>query len=244
MSSLKEFEPENRASEPVSKDWAVVLVYSLTIFLSAVLLFVVQPMFARLILPLLGGSPYVWNTVLVFYQAALLAGYSYSHFSIKWLGFKKQIIVHLILLALAFSVLPFGVGSASPPKDANPVPWLLVLCLTSVGLPFFAVSATSPILQRWFSISEHKSASEQDDGIAPYLPFSAEPPACQRARCGQGCARSAGRWPPLTFAARAGRLVVERDEGMRRLSREQRNRGFERDDDRGSHGLSPALRVV
>lgn len=167
MSSLKEFEPENRASEPVSKDWAVVLVYSLTIFLSAVLLFVVQPMFARLILPLLGGSPYVWNTVLVFYQAALLAGYSYSHFSIKWLGFKKQIIVHLILLALAFSVLPFGVGSASPPKDANPVPWLLVLCLTSVGLPFFAVSATSPILQRWFSISEHKSASD------PYFLYAA-----------------------------------------------------------------------
>ena len=124
MSSAMEFEPENQSPKEVSNDWAIVLIYSVTIFLSAGMLFVVQPMFARLILTLLGGSPYVWNTVLVFYQAALLAGYAYSHFSIKWLGFKRQIIVHLVLLGIAFFALPFGVGDASPPKEGSPVPWL------------------------------------------------------------------------------------------------------------------------
>src|SRR5919202_1138475 len=84
----------------------VLAVYVATMFVSATLLFLVQPMFARMVLPLLGGSPAVWNTTVVFYQAALLAGYLYAHLATSWLGVRRQAVVHVALLLLPLFVLP------------------------------------------------------------------------------------------------------------------------------------------
>src|SRR5258708_5250141 len=98
---------------------ATLLLYSLTIFLSAALLFLVQLVFARMVLPLLGGSPSVWNTAMVFYQAVLLAGYSYAHFVSSRFSVRVQVIVHVIVLAVPAFFLPFVVSpGAHPPADA------------------------------------------------------------------------------------------------------------------------------
>ena len=147
---------------------ATLLLYSLTIFLSAALLFLVQLVFARMVLPLLGGSPSVWNTAMVFYQAVLLAGYAYAHFLSLRLPVRAQVIVHTIVLAVPALFLPFVVpASAHPPADANPIPWLLWLLTAAVGVPFFAVSTTSPLLQKWFAATEHPGARD------PYFLYAA-----------------------------------------------------------------------
>ncbi|HET9221344.1 MAG TPA: hypothetical protein VFO07_02515, partial [Roseiflexaceae bacterium] len=78
----------------------MLIIYALAIFVSALLLFIVEPMFARMILPLLGGSPSVWNTAVVFYQAMLLLGYVYAHAATKWLGVRRQAALHIVLLLL------------------------------------------------------------------------------------------------------------------------------------------------
>jgi hypothetical protein len=117
--------------------------YTLTLFLSAALLFVVQPMFARLVLPLLGGSPGVWNTTQVFFQAALLAGYAYAYVTSRWLTPRKQILLHVCVLLAPLLVLPIAIPTGwTPPATSNPVPWLLALLTISVGLPFFVVSTS------------------------------------------------------------------------------------------------------
>src|SRR5213076_2721554 len=112
----------------------LLIVYATTIFLTASLLFVVQPMFAKMVLPLLGGSPAVWNTCMVFFQAALLAGYAYAHLAPAVLGLRRQAFLHLGLLLLPLLVLPVGLPHGwSPPASSHPVPWLLGLLLVSVG---------------------------------------------------------------------------------------------------------------
>lgn len=118
-------------------------------FLSALLLFWVQPMFTKTVLPLLGGSPAVWNTAMVFFQAALLAGYYYVHVSTRVVGLRAQALVHMVVLAAAFIVLPIGVPDGwVPPASSMPTFWIIGLFAVSLGLPFFAVSATAPLLQR------------------------------------------------------------------------------------------------
>lgn len=127
-------------------------IYTVTICVSAALLFLIQPMFARMILPLLGGSPAVWNTAMVFYQTMLLAGYAYAHFSVSRLGARRQAALHVALMLLPLLALPIAVPAAwAPPTASSPVPWLLALLLTAVGLPYFVVSASSPLLQAWFA---------------------------------------------------------------------------------------------
>lgn len=144
------------------------LLFGSAIFLSAWLLFQVQPMFAKMALPLLGGAPAVWNTALVFFQAALLLGYVYAHFLGTRLPLKAQVAVHLAVLAAAFLFLPVAIGDAwRAPPGAAPVPWLIGLLAVSVGLPFFALSATSPLLQRWFGETAHDSARD------PYFLYGA-----------------------------------------------------------------------
>jgi hypothetical protein len=146
----------------------MLLVYGVTIFFGAALLFVVQPMVGRMVLPLLGGSPAVWNTTMVFYQAVLLAGYAYAHFATKWLGWRRQAVVHVAVLLVPLLVLPIAIPRGwLPPTTHNPVPWLLALLIVAVGLPFFAASATSPLLQRWFSVSGHRDAAD------PYFLYAA-----------------------------------------------------------------------
>ncbi len=140
----------------------------MTLFVSSTLLFTLQPLFARLVLPLLGGSPAVWNTCMVFYQAALLAGYAYAHASTSRLGVRRQAVLHLILMLLPLLVLPLALPAGwSPPRDSNPIPWLLALLTITVALPFTVVSTTAPLLQRWFAATGHPDSGD------PYFLYSA-----------------------------------------------------------------------
>jgi hypothetical protein len=127
----------------------VTAVFTAAVLLSAALLFVVQPMVARMVLPLLGGTPATWTTCLLFFQVVLLVGYLYVHLSVSHLGPRAQAVVHLALLALVIGGAPLAAPPATGPVAA-PVAWLLTTLATSVGLPFLAVSGTAPLLQRWY----------------------------------------------------------------------------------------------
>jgi SAM-dependent methyltransferase len=135
------------------------LVYVGAIFAGALLLFAVQPLSGRLMLPLLGGSPAVWNTCLVFFQSALLAGYLYSHFTTKWLSLRWQILLHSLLMAGTFFLLPFA-APAAPESTASPAVWLLFALIAMVGLPFVVLSATNPLLQAWYSKTSATGAAD------------------------------------------------------------------------------------
>jgi SAM-dependent methyltransferase len=142
----------------------VLLAFALTLFTSATLLFLVQPMIGKMILPLLGGTPEVWNTCMVFFQAMLLAGYAYAHATTRWLGVRRQAAVHLFVLVipliLFLAVGPLVVNKSFIHGGVNPIPGVLMVLLVSVGLPFFVVSTTSPLLQHWFSSTDHPAARD------------------------------------------------------------------------------------
>jgi hypothetical protein len=141
--------------------------FTITLFLSAALLFLVQPLVARLVLPLLGGTPAVWNTCMVFFQAVLLAGYAYAHAAPRWLGTRRQPLIHLLLLPLPFLLLPYALPANLTPSETVPVFWLLGLLFVVAGLPFFVVATTAPLLQRWFTETGHPSAGD------PYFLYAA-----------------------------------------------------------------------
>lgn len=121
-----------------------------TIFVGSFLLFLVQPMIARMALPRLGGAPAVWNSAMLVYQALLLGGYAYAHW-LSRLNVRNQSFVQLLLLAAAALLLPIGLSGAMPPPDASPALWVPWLLLLSIGPLFFAVSAQAPLVQRWYS---------------------------------------------------------------------------------------------
>jgi hypothetical protein len=147
---------------------ALIALFAFTLTLGALLLFLAQPIFARLVLPAFGGTPSVWNTCVVFYQATLLAGYLYAHLTTSRLGARRQTLLHLAVLALPWFVLPFAVPDEwSPPASANPVFSLLGLLATGAGLPLFAVSATTPLLQHWLASTRHRAAAD------PYFLYAA-----------------------------------------------------------------------
>jgi spermidine synthase len=132
-----------------------------TSFVCAALLFWLQPMFARMVLPMLGGAPAVWTTALVFYQAALLAGYAYAHGSLRVLGVRRQARLHLLVLGVPLLFLPIAVPAGwLPPAESNPVPWLLGLLCLGVGVPFLVLATSSPVLQRWLSTTSHEAARD------------------------------------------------------------------------------------
>ncbi|MHB8770636.1 MAG: fused MFS/spermidine synthase [Syntrophales bacterium] len=142
--------------------------FSLTLFVSAALLFFVELMIAKLILPLLGGTPAVWNTCVLFYQAVLLMGYGYAHIAGTRAGDARQAALHLAILAAASFVLPIAIpGQWAPAAEGSPVGELLLLLAITVGPPFFVLSATAPLLQRWFARTGHPSAGD------PYFLYSA-----------------------------------------------------------------------
>lgn len=126
--------------------------FVVTIFVGSFLLFLVQPMIARMALPRLGGAPAVWNSAMLVYQALLLAGYAYAHWLSRFAA-RRQAAVHLGAFALAALTLPLGLIAAVPPPSANPFIWVPWLLLVSIGPLFFVVSAQAPLIQRWFSIS-------------------------------------------------------------------------------------------
>jgi hypothetical protein len=145
-------------------------VYALALFQGALLLFCVQPMVAKMVLPLLGGSPAVWSTCMVFFQAALLVGYAYAHTAATWLRPRQQAIVQAGLVVLPLFALPVRISAraaGSVPANANPSAWLLWMLIGVVGLPFFVLSTSAPLLQRWFGHSSHPDASD------PYFLYGA-----------------------------------------------------------------------
>ena len=144
-------------------------VFAAAIFLSAALLFAVQPMFTKMVLPKLGGTPAVWSVAMVFFQAVLLAGYAYAHALTKYLPGKRSIVVHLVVMCAATLFLPLAIAPwwGRPPADATAAFWLLGLFGVSIGLPFFALSANGPLLQAWFARTNHPSAAN------PYFLYAA-----------------------------------------------------------------------
>jgi hypothetical protein len=146
------------------------IVFAVTLFVSAFLLFLVQPIIGQKILPKLGGTPSVWNTCVVFFQLTLLAGYAYTHFTTK-LPVRRQILIHCGLLFVPFLILlpggPFPVESFRPVTGGNPTLETLWLLAMIVGIPFFVVSTTAPLLQKWFGSTGHPAAKD------PYFLYGA-----------------------------------------------------------------------
>ncbi len=141
-------------------DRALPLVFAATIFTSAFLLFAVQPMFTKMVLPALGGSPAVWSVAMVFFQALLLLGYVYAHLSARWLTGAQALAVHGVLVAAAFLFLPLTIsGLIGPAPATGQGLWLIGLFALSVGMPFFVLAATAPLLQSWFARSGHAEAA-------------------------------------------------------------------------------------
>lgn len=137
-----------------------------TSFLAAFLLFLIQPIVGKMILPRFGGVPAVWNTCQVFFQFALLAGYGYAHLATARLGVRRQIALHLLILVLPVLVLPVALPRGWDTSDGrSPIPTLLGLLAVSVGLPFLVISTTAPLLQRWFA--------ENARGSDPYFLYAA-----------------------------------------------------------------------
>ena len=126
--------------------------FALTIFASAFLLFLVQPIIAKQILPWFGGSAAVWTTCLVFFQAALLAGYAYADVVVRRIGMRRQMLLHVALLVASVFLLPIVPGAFwKPTGTENPAALILGLLTVTLGLPYFLLSTTSPLLQAWFS---------------------------------------------------------------------------------------------
>ena len=145
-----------------------VALFSFTLFMSAALLFLLEPMFAKMTLPVLGGTTSVWATCMVFYQAMLLAGYAFANLVTRSMSYRRQV---LLLLTLAFAplwILPFSFpADRVPPIERNPIPWLLMILTIIVGLPFFVMSTIAPTLQKWFEGIGHDSSSD------PYFLYAA-----------------------------------------------------------------------
>ncbi len=129
--------------------------------LGGALLFLVEPMIAKMVLPALGGTPAVWSTCMLFFQTVLLAGYAYAHLLSARPGPGARALVHALVLAASLFFLPLRLTTPSaPPAGGWPVPWLLATLAASVGLPFFVLSATGPLVQRWLHGSGHPAGAD------------------------------------------------------------------------------------
>ena len=151
----------------VSRNRLVLVVYTAAIFTSALLLFSVQPLFTKMVLPRLGGSPAVWSVAMVFFQSLLLGGYAYAHYLMQIGNRMIPVAIHLVLLAVALLTLPLSIagGWGTPPTSGYAF-WLLGLFAVSIGLPFFALAANNPLLQAWFVRTGHP------DGPDPYFLYA------------------------------------------------------------------------
>lgn len=158
-------EPGHRAGKG---DLALAAAFTLAVLVSSALLFAVQPMFARLVLPLLGGSPTVWTVSLFFFQTALLVGYGWAHALGLWLKPVSAGLVHITLMVLAAAAFPIAIPSGwSDPPPGEPVLWQLSLFAAAIGLPFVVLAANAPLLQAWFARSGHRRAGN------PYFLYAA-----------------------------------------------------------------------
>jgi spermidine synthase/MFS family permease len=146
----------------------MVLIFTLTVFLSACLLFSVQPMVAKTLLPVFGGGSSVWTTCMLFYQTLLLLGYLYAHVLMTRFGRNAQMIIHSIVLVVALVAgILYDTPTAPPQASTFPVPWLILQLLLVSGLPFFAISSAGPLIQGWFARTGHHRAHD------PYFLYAA-----------------------------------------------------------------------
>src|ERR1044072_6650744 len=145
-----------------------VLLFGATMFLSALLLFWVQLIIAKLLLPRVGGTPAVRTTCILFSQVLLLAGISYVLFTTAWIGPRRQVVLHVVVVLLSVLYLPLTLGGnvGSVSEQKYPALWLFASMFTAIGLPLFLISTTSPLLQKWFTLTGHVSAND------PYFLFA------------------------------------------------------------------------
>ncbi len=147
---------------------SLIVLFAGTLFISASLMFVLQPLFGKLLLPLLGGSPAVWNTCMVFYQSILFLGYLYAHTISTRFDQHRQIQVHTVVILISFLALPVALPENTvPPTDSNPTFWLLWTLFLAIGLPYFVVSTTAPLVQKWFANVGHHTSHD------PYYLYAA-----------------------------------------------------------------------
>src|SRR5438477_10167124 len=159
MTAPKPFAATDQLS--ASRNRLVLAVYTSAIFVSALLLFSVQPLFTKMVLPRLGGSPAVWSVAMVFFQSLLLGGYAYAHYLMQIRNRVVPVALHLALLVVAFLTLPLSIASGwgEPPMSGYAF-WLLGLFAVSIGLPFFALAANNPLLQAWFVRTGHPNGPD------------------------------------------------------------------------------------
>jgi hypothetical protein len=142
--------------------------FALALALSSALLFVIEPMLGKLVLPALGATPSVWTTCMLFFQGALLVGYAYAHAAAAWLGPRRQAAVHVAALVIVAATLPVTIDvSGAAASESAPVTWLLGELAGSAGLPFLLVAATAPALQVWFAALGTRGSED------PYFLFAA-----------------------------------------------------------------------
>ena len=157
-------QPRDSSAASTPPEWFV-LIFALAIFVSAFLLFQVQPLISKYILPWFGGAPGVWTTAMLFFQVILFLGYCYSHLTSRWLNLRNQTLVHAGLLAVAVLLLPIIPRETwKPAGDFEPTWRILGLLGMTVGLPYFVLSSTGPLLQAWFTRAYH--------GRSPYRLYS------------------------------------------------------------------------
>jgi hypothetical protein len=147
---------------------SLIVLFAGTLFISASLMFVLQPLFGKILLPLLGGSPAVWNTCMVFYQSILFLGYLYAHTISTRFDQHRQIQIHAAIILISFLALPVALPENTiPPTDSNPTFWLLWTLFLAIGLPYFVVSTTAPLVQKWFANVGHHTSHD------PYYLYAA-----------------------------------------------------------------------
>ena len=156
-------------SDPAGGRGLVILAYAVTIFTSAFLLFQVQPLISKFILPWFGGSPAVWTAAMLFFQVTLFCGYLYAHLTSTYLKPRGQLLLHLALLAFATGLALYtriSPSEALKPRgdEASPLLQILLVLGASVGVPYFSLSSTGPLLQKWFS--------DAFEGASPYRLFA------------------------------------------------------------------------
>ncbi|MGR8999695.1 MAG: spermidine synthase, partial [Gammaproteobacteria bacterium] len=147
---------------------SLILLFAGTLFISASLMFALQPLFGKILLPLLGGSPAVWNTCMVFYQSILFLGYLYAHTISTRFSQHRQIQIHAAIILISFLALPVALPENTvPPTESNPTFWLLWTLFLAIGLPYFVVSTTAPLIQKWFANVGHHTSHD------PYYLYAA-----------------------------------------------------------------------
>jgi SAM-dependent methyltransferase len=158
----------NHSAAKNDRNLSLIFLFATTLFISAALMFGLQPMFGKILLPLLGGSPAVWNTCMVFYQSILFLGYLYAHTISTRLSQHRQIQIHAAVILISFLALPLALPENTvPPTESNPTFWLLWTLFLAIGMPFFVVSTTAPLLQKWFANVGHHTSHD------PYYLYAA-----------------------------------------------------------------------